>query len=86
LSLIAICSCAEGTAEHYQAFAASLPLHASLLTHLDAVQTEVSSARSALYEAKESLGGVRADLVQVWSRGQVLEEMIKILDQMQVHH
>lgn len=50
------------------------------------MQTEVSSARSALHEAKESLGGVRADLVQVWSRGQVLEEMIKILDQMQVHH
>jgi hypothetical protein len=24
--------------------------------------------------------------VQVWSRGQVLEEMIKILDQMQAHH
>jgi exocyst complex component 4 len=77
-----MCFCVENASEHYQAFAASLPLHGSLLTHLDAVQIEIASARSALHEAKESLGGVRADLVQVWSRGQVLEEMIKILDQM----
>lgn len=70
--------------EHYQAFAASLPHHASLLNHLNAVQNEIVSARSALQEAKESLGGKRPDLVQLWSRGQVLEEMIKILDQMYV--
>jgi hypothetical protein len=29
------------------------------------VQAEISSTRSALHEVKESLGGVRADLVQV---------------------
>jgi exocyst complex component 4 len=80
------CFCTDIIPEHYQAFAASLPLHASLITHLNAVQNEVLSTRSALHEAKECLGGVRADLVRVWSRGQVLEEMIKILDQMQAHH
>ncbi|KAF8167728.1 exocyst complex component sec8 [Crassisporium funariophilum] len=69
--------------KHYQAFAASLPHHASLLGHLGAAQTEISGARSALLEAKESLGGKRADLVQLWSRGQMLEEMIKILDQIE---
>jgi len=72
------------TAEHYQAFAASLPHHSTLLTHLSAAQTEISGARASLLEAKESLGGKRADLVQLWSRGQMLEEMIKILDQMHV--
>lgn len=72
--------------EHYQAFAASLPHHASLLNHLGTAQTEISSARSALLDAKESLGGKRADLVQLWNRGQTLEEMIKILDQMCVKY
>jgi len=33
-------------------------------------------------EAKESLGGKRSDLVQLWNRGQILEEMLKLLDQM----
>lgn len=70
--------------EYYQAFAASLPHHTSMLSHLNTVQTEIVSARSALQEAKESLGGKRSDLVQLWSRGQVLEEMIKTLDQMYV--
>ncbi|KAH9486575.1 putative exocyst complex component sec8 [Psilocybe cubensis] len=69
--------------KHYQAFAASLPHHASLLNHLGIAQTEISSARSALLDAKESLGGKRADLVQLWNRGQTLEEMIKILDQIE---
>ena len=70
--------------EHYQAFAASLPHHSSLLGHLEAAEMEVSSARTALLEAKECLGSKRADLVQLWNRGQMLEEMIKILDQMYV--
>ncbi len=70
--------------EHYQAFAASLPLHASLLGHLGSTQGEISSARTALLEAKEALGSKRADLVQLWNRGQMLEEMIKLLDQMYV--
>ncbi|KAF8973579.1 exocyst complex component sec8 [Flammula alnicola] len=69
--------------KHYQAFAASLPHHASLLGHLGAAQTEISSARSSLLEAKEALGSKRADLVQLWNRGQTLEEMIKILDQIE---
>ena len=72
--------------EHYQAFAASLPHHSSLLGHLGAAQIEISGARTALLEAKECLGGKRADLVQLWNRGQMLEEMIKILDQMCVYH
>ena len=71
--------------EHYLAFAASLPHHSSLLAHLGAAQTEISGARTALLEAKEYLGGKRADLVQLWNRGQMLEEMLKILDQMYVY-
>ena len=71
--------------EHYQAFAASLPHHSSLLGHLGAAQLEISATRTALLEAKECLGGKRADLVQLWNRGQMLEEMIKILDQMYVY-
>lgn len=70
---------------YYQAFAASLPHHSSLLGHLGAAQIEISSARTALLEAKECLGSKRADLVQLWNRGQMLEEMIKILDQMYVY-
>ncbi|KAF8807754.1 hypothetical protein BYT27DRAFT_7189848 [Phlegmacium glaucopus] len=69
--------------KHYQAFAASLPHHTSLLGHLRAAQVEISGARVALLEAKECLGGKRADLVQLWNRGQMLEEMIKILDQIE---
>ena len=43
---------------------------------------EITSSRTALLEAKECLGSKRADLVQLWNRGQLLEEMLKILDQM----
>lgn len=68
--------------EHYQAFAASLPHHATLLNHLSGIQTQISEARSALQEAKEGLGNKRGDLVQLWSRNQTLEEMLRILDQM----
>jgi exocyst complex component 4 len=42
----------------------------------------MSDARSSLQEAKETLGSKRADLVQMWSRGQTLEEMLRLLDQM----
>lgn len=55
-----------------------------LLGHLGSTQGEISSARTALLEAKEALGSKRADLVQLWNRGQMLEEMIKLLDQMYV--
>ena len=43
---------------------------------------EITSSRTALLEAKECLGSKRADLVQLWNRGKLLEEMLKILDQM----
>ncbi|KAF9447796.1 exocyst complex component sec8 [Macrolepiota fuliginosa MF-IS2] len=69
--------------KHYQAFAASLPHHASLLNHLTTTQKQISDARTALLESKEALGNKRADLVQLWSRGQMLEEMIKILDEIE---
>ncbi|TFK36881.1 Sec8 exocyst complex component-specific domain-containing protein [Crucibulum laeve] len=69
--------------KHYQAFAASLPHHASLLNHLSSSQSQISNARSALLESKDALGSKRADLVQLWSRGQTLDEMIKILDQIE---
>ncbi|KAF9527778.1 exocyst complex component sec8 [Crepidotus variabilis] len=69
--------------QHYQAFASSLPHHSSLQTHLTAAQAEITSARTALQEAKEALGSKRTDLVQLWNRGQMLEEMIKLLDQIE---
>ncbi|KAF5323312.1 hypothetical protein D9611_005740 [Ephemerocybe angulata] len=69
--------------KHYQAFAASLPHHASLLNHLGDTQDQISTARASLQETKESLGSKRSDLVQLWNRGQTLEEMIRILDQIE---
>ena len=84
-SFFALLCCAHRSSheiEHYQAFAASLPHHSSLLGHLGAAQMEITSSRTALLEAKECLGSKRADLVQLWNRGQLLEEMLKILDQM----
>lgn len=68
--------------EHHQAFNNSLAHHASLLNHLGATQTQISDARTALQEAKDSLSSKRADLVQLWSRGQMVEEMMRLLDQM----
>jgi exocyst complex component 4 len=49
---------------------------------MDQSQAQVKEARTALLDAKEALGNKRADLVQIWSRGQTIEEMIRILDQM----
>lgn len=68
--------------EHYKQFADSLPHHAALLTHLTATQSQIKETRTLLQEAKESLGNKRSDLVQLWSRGQTLEEMMRLLDQM----
>ncbi|GJE87574.1 Sec8 exocyst complex component-specific domain-containing protein [Phanerochaete sordida] len=67
--------------KHYQAFNASLSHHAALLNHLSGIQGQLSEARSALQEAKDGLGNKRGDLVQLWSRNQTLEEMLRILDQ-----
>ncbi|KAI1789788.1 Sec8 exocyst complex component-specific domain-containing protein [Ganoderma leucocontextum] len=69
--------------QHYQAFNVALPHHASLLNHLDATQMQIKEARSALQEAKETLGSKRADLVQLWTRNQTVEEMMRILDQIE---
>lgn len=69
---------------YHQAFAGSLPQHSSLFNHLDVAQTQIKDARTALQESKDALGNRRADLVQIWSRGQTIEEMIRILDQMRV--
>ncbi|KAI0639631.1 Sec8 exocyst complex component-specific domain-containing protein [Trametes polyzona] len=69
--------------KHYQAFNAALPHHSALLNHLDATQTQIKEARNALQEAKETLGSKRADLVQLWSRNQTVEEMMRILDQIE---
>ncbi|KAI9057726.1 hypothetical protein FKP32DRAFT_1607095 [Trametes sanguinea] len=69
--------------KHYQAFNAALPHHASLLSHLDATQSQIRDARNSLQEAKEMLGSKRADLVQLWSRNQTVEEMMRILDQIE---
>ena len=69
-------------AEHYQAFAGALPHHAELQSHLEVTQSQIKEARTALQEAKDSLGSKRADLVQLWSRSQTVDEMMRILDQM----
>ncbi|GJJ09872.1 hypothetical protein Clacol_004096 [Clathrus columnatus] len=75
----------KGTVEnHHQSFAEALPRHASLLTSLTTTQTQISSLRTALQEAREALGTKRADLVQLWSRGQTVEEMLGLLNQMYV--
>lgn len=84
---ISLLTCSNfAIAEHYQAFAAALPHHASLITQLTNTQGHIRDARLALQDAKDSLGNKRADLVQLWSRGQTLEEMTRILDQMYVYH
>jgi exocyst complex component 4 len=70
--------------EHYQAFAASLPHQATLTNHLTEAQTQIQAARASLLESKDALGNKRADLVQLWSRGQTLDEMLRILDEMYV--
>jgi exocyst complex component 4 len=69
--------------KHFQAFAAALPHHASLLNHLGATQEQIKNARTALQEAKDALGNKRTDLVQMWTRGQTLEEMLRLLDQIE---
>ncbi|KAI0936742.1 hypothetical protein AcV5_004806 [Taiwanofungus camphoratus] len=69
--------------KHYQAFAGALPHHAALLNHLGVSQTQIRDARTALQEAKDTLGNKRADLVQLWSRSQTVEEMMRILDQIE---
>ena len=68
--------------EHYQAFASSLPHHTALMTRLQAIQLQIGEARTALQDSKENLGGKRGDLVQMRTRTQTLEEMLRILDQM----
>ncbi|KAI0652072.1 Sec8 exocyst complex component-specific domain-containing protein [Trametes meyenii] len=69
--------------KHYQAFNAALPHHSSLLSHLDATQSQIKDARNSLQEAKETLGSKRGDLVQLWARNQTVEEMMRILDQIE---
>lgn len=67
---------------HAQTFAAALPHHAGVLTSLTNTQTSIQETKTALLEMKESLGNRRADLAQLWTRGQTLDEMIKIVDEM----
>ncbi|KAH0578249.1 hypothetical protein H2248_004027 [Termitomyces sp. 'cryptogamus'] len=69
--------------KHYQAFAASLPHRAALLGHLGETQTQIQGSRTSLLETKEALGNKRADLVQLWARGQTLDEMLRLLDQIE---
>lgn len=68
--------------ENYQAFAGSVAHHANLLAALTKAQGELAEARSNLVESREALGNKRADLVQLWSRGQTLDEMMRLLDEM----
>ncbi|KAF8632974.1 hypothetical protein AX15_001571 [Amanita polypyramis BW_CC] len=68
---------------YYQAFASSLPHHASLINRLTTVQSQTVDARNSLLGVKEALENKRANLVQLWSRNHVLEEMIRLLDQIE---
>lgn len=70
------------TSEHYQAFAGSLPHHAHVISLLGETQKHIAEARTSLTDARAALSHQRADLVQLWSRGQVIEEMMGILDEM----
>ncbi|KAG8787622.1 hypothetical protein FRC12_015415 [Ceratobasidium sp. 428] len=70
----------KGTVDkHYQAFAAALPHHSSVLTLLSDTQKHIAEARTSLTDARAALSHQRADLVQLWSRGQTIEEMTTIL-------
>ncbi|KAF8323217.1 hypothetical protein DL93DRAFT_2049947 [Clavulina sp. PMI_390] len=69
--------------EHYQAFANAVGHHANLLAGLTKAQGELTEARSQLVEARDALGNKHADLVQLWSRGQTLDEMMRLLDEIE---
>ncbi|KAF8316216.1 Sec8 exocyst complex component-specific domain-containing protein [Cantharellus anzutake] len=69
--------------KHYKAFAQSLPHHANVFTSLSKTQEDTSQARTNLIESRDALGSKRADLAQLWSRGQALEEMMRLLDQIE---
>lgn len=73
---------AKQRAESYQEFAAALPHHASLLSSLNKVQSEIGDTRARLQETRDALANKRTDLVQLWSRGQAVEEMLRLLDEM----
>ncbi|KAG9054799.1 hypothetical protein FS842_004091 [Serendipita sp. 407] len=74
----------KGTIETYaQTLAAALPHHAAVMGSLDQTHTHIKDTRTKLLEAKELLGNRRADLAQLWTRGQTLEEMIKMIDEIE---
>ncbi|KAG8832176.1 hypothetical protein FRC17_001816 [Serendipita sp. 399] len=74
----------KGSIEAYaQTLAAALPHHAAVMGSLDKTHTHIKDTRTKLVEAKELLGNRRADLAQLWTRGQTLEEMIKIVDEIE---
>lgn len=51
-----------------------------MLTHLADTSKQVQDARTALQEAKDALGTKRTDLIQLSARGQMIEEMLRLLD------
>ncbi|CAE7124304.1 unnamed protein product [Rhizoctonia solani] len=74
----------KGTVDkHYQAFAASLPHHNKLISLLSDTQKHIAETRACLTDARAALSHQRADLVQFWSRGQTIEEMLRILDEIE---
>jgi exocyst complex component 4 len=52
------------------------------MASLNGTSTQIKDSKAMLIEAKEALGSRRADLAQLWTRGQTLDEMIKIIDEM----
>ncbi|PVF94506.1 hypothetical protein CPB86DRAFT_833230 [Serendipita vermifera] len=72
----------KGSIEAYaQTFAAALPHHASVISSLNVTSDQIKDSKTKLIEAKEALGSRRQDLAQLWTRGQTLDEMIKIVDE-----
>jgi len=69
-------------AAYAQTFAAALPHHAMVVSSLNTTREQLADTKTKLTEVKDSLGSRRADLAQLWTRGQTLDEMIKIIDEM----
>lgn len=53
-----------------------------MLSSLTESQNQIKDAKTKLQETREALGSRRGDLAQLWTRGQTLDEMIKIIDEM----
>jgi exocyst complex component 4 len=69
--------------EHFQTFAASLPMHATFMATLERAQAQVKASREELKNAREGISGQnKAELASVRNRERMVREMLQILDLM----